>query len=55
MTPYEKLKSLHASEQYLKSELTFELLDRLVMEMNDLEAAQKLSQAQKILFQTVSK
>ena len=55
MTPYEKLKSLDNSEQYLKADVTFKLLDSVVMEMTDLQAAQKLNQAQKKLFQTIFK
>ena len=55
MTPYEKLKSLEASEQYLKAGLTFEILDKKAMAMTVLEAAQKLRQAQRKLFITIFK
>lgn len=55
MTPYEKLKSLGMSQQYLKKELTFDMLDKQAMEKTDLKAAQLLRQAQKKLFQTIFK
>lgn len=55
MTPYEKLKSLDSSEQYLKNNLTFDSLDKQVLKKTDLQAAQLLRQAQKQLFQTISK
>lgn len=53
MTPYEKLKSLDASDHYLKPGITFAWLDKLAAEITDLEAAQKLRQAQKDLFQKI--
>lgn len=53
MTPYEKLKSLEAPDQYLKPGITFSLLDKFTTQMTDLQAAQQLRQAQKDLFQKI--
>lgn len=55
MTPYEKLKSLDNSKQFLKKNLTFDILEKQAMEKTDLQAAQLLNQAQKKLFQTIFK
>jgi transposase InsO family protein len=53
MTPYEKLKSLDASEEYLKPGITFALLDEFSIHLTDLQAAQILRQAQRDLFQKI--
>ncbi len=55
MTPYGKLKSLINAAQYLKSNITFEMLDDVAMRISDMEAAQALQLAHKKLFQTVGK
>lgn len=55
MTPYEKLKSLDNSIQYLKQGISFDNLDNYAMQMTDLEAAQALRHAQEKLFQTIFK
>lgn len=53
MTPYEKLKSLDASGQYLKPGITLNQLDRQAAAMSDNEAAQRLNEARAILFKTI--
>jgi len=42
MTPYDKLKSLPDSETYLKSGLSFEILDLVAMKISDNQAAKIL-------------
>jgi transposase InsO family protein len=54
MTPYEKLKSLHQAEQYLKPGITFESLDVQAGAMSDNQAAQRLNDARAVLFKTIS-
>jgi hypothetical protein len=44
-TPYEKLKSLPEAQQYLKSGLTFDLLDKQARRMSDTECAKKMGAA----------
>lgn len=53
MMPYEKLKSLDASGQYLKPGITLNQLDRQAAAMSDNEAAQRLNEARAILFKTI--
>jgi hypothetical protein len=53
MTPYDKLKSLPNAKSYLKPGATFEHLDALAHQISDNEAAQKLQQAKRQLFQTI--
>jgi len=53
MTPYEKLKSLDKSQQFLKTGITFEQLDLQARAMSDNEAAQRLNNARAILFKTI--
>ena len=50
LTPYEKLKSLANAKQYLKPEITFELLDEYALKMSDNEAAKNLQEARQKLF-----
>lgn len=50
MTPYDKLKSLPNAQQYLKSGLTFELLDKAATRLTDLEAARLMRVARKKLY-----
>jgi hypothetical protein len=54
MTPYEKLKSLPKAACYLKPEVTFAQLDEIAYQINDNEAARRLQQARKQLFQTIA-
>lgn len=53
MTPYEKLKSLHLAEQYLKLGVSFEQLDAQARAMSDNEAARQLNTARAKLFKTI--
>ena len=59
MTPYEKLKSLHLAEQFLKPGITFQQLDSprpprvQAHAMSDNEAARRLNNARAILFKTI--
>jgi transposase InsO family protein len=53
MTPYEKLKSLHMAEQFLKPGITFQQLDQRATAMSDNDAAQRLNDARAILFNTI--
>lgn len=55
LTPYEKLKSLPQASTYLKSGVTFEELDRLANTISDNEAAEKLNEARKKLFQSINR
>jgi transposase InsO family protein len=53
MTPYEKLKSLHQAQQFLKPGITFLQLDAQASAVSDNEAAQRLNNARAILFRTI--
>jgi transposase InsO family protein len=53
MTPYEKLKSLHQAQQFLKPGITFLQLDAQARAVSDNEAAQRLNNARAILFRTI--
>ena len=53
MTPYDKLKSLAQSEQYLKKGQTFKKLDALAYQISDNEAARQLQAARTQLFNTI--
>lgn len=53
MTPYEKLKSLPHATQYLKPKMSFEVLDKQMLQMTDLEAASELNHARNKLFKKI--
>ena len=53
MTPYEKLKSLLEAEQYLKPGTTFKELDELDMKLTDMQAAELLQKAKKMVFKKI--
>lgn len=55
MTPYDKLKSLPNVEQYLKPEISFEVVDEYALQMSDNEAAQRLQKARQKLFSLIFK
>lgn len=55
MTPYEKFKSLPDSASYLKPGLSFVVLDRLAMQMNDNESAKQMQKARSKLFQAIQR
>jgi len=50
MTPFEKLKSLPNAVQYLKPEISFEIMNEYALKMSDNEAADFLQKARKKLF-----
>ena len=53
MTPYEKLKSLHQAQQFLKPGITFQQLDAQASAISDNEAARRLNEARATLFKTI--
>jgi len=53
MTPYEKLKSLPKSKNYLKDGMTFEIMDKLAYAITDNESADRLQKARQQLFKTI--
>jgi hypothetical protein len=53
MTPYDKLKSLSEAEQYLKPDITFEILDELAMRISDNESATQLRTERNKLFNLI--
>lgn len=53
MTPYEKLKSLHHAQQFLKPGITFQQLDTQATAISDNEAAHRLNNARATLFKTI--
>ena len=54
MTPYDKLRSLAEAEQYLKSGVTFEILDAIAFKISDNQAADQLLKARQKLFKTIN-
>ena len=54
MTPFEKLKSLDGTQQYLKPGITLETLDAIAMKINDNEAAKRRKEAKQQLFKTIT-
>lgn len=55
MTPYEKFRSLGNAEQYLKSGVTFELLDKIAYAMSDNQFAEAMNQAKTRLYESMKK
>lgn len=53
MTPYEKLKSLPNAIDYLKQGMSFEVLDKQMLAMSDLQAAKAMKLAQSELFRQI--
>ena len=53
MTPYDKLKSLAKPEQYLKTGMTFEIMDEVAMKFSDNEAAKQLQTERNKLFNLI--
>jgi transposase InsO family protein len=51
-TPYQKLKSLLAAEQYLKSNLTFAQLDQAASRMSDTDCAKRMGAAKSKLLES---
>jgi transposase InsO family protein len=55
MTPYDKLKSLPNTKDYLKPGVSFEILDKLAHEISDNQAADQLQKARQKLFRRTLK
>lgn len=53
MTPYDKLKSLPNAKDYLKSGISFEILDKAAHQISDNQAADQLQKARQKLFKTI--
>jgi len=53
MTPFDKLKSITNAENYLKPNVTFEILEKVAMEMSDNEAACLLQKERRKLFDQI--
>jgi hypothetical protein len=53
MTPYEKLKSLPNTREYLKEGVSFETLDKEAVAITDLECARQLNKARTELFKKI--
>lgn len=54
-TPYEKLKSLPDAARHLRPGITFQQLDQEALAMTDSQAAERLNQARKTLFDKIFK
>jgi transposase InsO family protein len=54
MTPYDKLKSIENASNYLKSGITFEILDKVALEQTDDQAAEYLQKERSTLFKTIN-
>ena len=53
MTPYEKLKSLSESNQYLRKEVTFDELDEIAYALSDTDYAEAMQKAKQTLFDSL--
>lgn len=49
-TPYERLKSLENTTDYLKENISFEMLDKIAYEMSDNQFAERMTKAKEELF-----
>jgi len=54
MTPYDKLKSIENAQKYLKSGITFEILDKVAFNQTDDQAAEQLQKERSKLFKTIN-
>ncbi len=54
MTPYDKFRSLADADKYLKSGMTFEILDNIAYKISDNQAADQLLKARQKLFKTIN-
>ena len=54
MTPYDKLRSLPNSKQYLKSNFSFKQLDEIAKLMSDNESARTMNEARNRLFTKIN-
>jgi len=53
LTPYEKFKSLKNAEQYLKEEITFEILDELAYSKSDIESGEEMKKEKSKVFKNI--
>jgi hypothetical protein len=54
MTPYDKLKSIENAINYLKPDITFEILDKVALSQNDDQTAEQLQKERSKLFKTIN-
>jgi len=54
MTPYDKLKSIDNAINYLKPDITFEILDKAAIDQTDDQAAEQLQKERSKLFKTIN-
>lgn len=54
MTPYDKFRSLPCADKYLKSGITFEILNKIAYKISDNRAADQLKKARQKLFKTIN-
>ena len=54
MTPYDKLKSIENAEKYLKPGITFEILDKVALNLNDDQSAEQLQKERSKIFKTIN-
>jgi hypothetical protein len=52
--PYDKLKSIDNAINYLKPDITFEILDKVTVDQTDDEAAEQLQKERSKLFKTIN-
>ncbi len=50
MTPYEKLKSLKNAQEYLRDDVSFEILDEIAYDKSDIEFGSLVQEKKKVLF-----
>ena len=54
MTPYDKLKSIDNAIKYLKTDITFEILDEVALNQTDDQSAEQLQKERSKLFKTIN-
>jgi hypothetical protein len=54
MTPYDKFKSIENAGNYLKPDITFEILDKVALNQTDDQAAEQLQKERSKLFKTIN-
>ena len=52
--PYDKLESIENAINYLKPDITFEILDKVALSQNDDQAAEQLQKERSKLFKTIN-
>lgn len=53
LTPHDKLKSLKNAKQYLKENITFEILDEIAYAKSDIEAGEEMKKEKSKVFRTI--